>query len=192
MRERVLGRSQNAYSSMRILQTYAKFLKYSWQMRYWSNQTAILTADLGWGRLLGMNANALRVMLDLHIASDTDQQVKMDQIRAIWNDFERLESVTELYQKASDGTKDGMERVRRQCRHLFLSRGGQSGHTSGSDGQKRHRDVEETSGGSGRKSPKTARRATAPTPETSRGRGSFGRVTTDGSARSSTRRSSRH
>ncbi|MCP4996123.1 MAG: hypothetical protein GY934_20440, partial [Gammaproteobacteria bacterium] len=54
----ILLRSHDPYSIMRLTITYAKMLKYSWQMRYWCNHAGALTVDFGWGRLLAMNENA--------------------------------------------------------------------------------------------------------------------------------------
>ncbi len=101
---RLLLHSCNPYSSMRITMTYAKRLKYSWQMRYWGNRTGALTADSEWGRLLGMNANALREMLTMQIEGVMDQHVQLDQMRLVWSHFERLPLMTNFLRKASDSS----------------------------------------------------------------------------------------
>ncbi len=170
---RLLLHSRNPYSTMRVTLTYSKRLKYSWQMCYWGNRTGALTADSEWGRLLGMNAMALRDMLTQHIESVTNQRVQLDQMQLVWVRFEQLPLMRDFFRRASDGTEEGIEALRRQCHQVFLTGGGEVLHPPA----KRERAAEGTSGGPVAKAPRTGRGTAATTTAQGRGRGYPGRVT---------------
>ncbi len=164
-----------------ITLNYPKLLKYTWEMRYWINRDYALAFEFGGGRLCGMNAAAIHEMLDQHVASVTDQQVKMDQVRVMYSCFEQSPIMQKFFTESSDGTAEGVERLMKHTKQQFLT---QSGQTLQTTPVKRPQATDASwtpARGPTPKSSQTAWGARGPAISRSRGRGGPGRLTREAS-----------
>ncbi len=94
-------------------------------------------------------------------------------MRLVWVHFEQLLLVRDFFRRASDGTEEGIEALRRQCHQVFMTGGGEVLHPPA----KRERAAEGTSGCPVAKAPRTGWGTAATTAEQGRGRGYPGRIT---------------